>query len=1480
MASYAEEIPNNEIWYTSNDGQVINPHESDVFGANIVSNTYENGRGIIKFDGNVTSVGDYAFACCGGLTSIRLPNTVTEIGYDAFEDCQFTSFIIPNSVKQIRASAFNKNPITGITIPESVIDLSSGAFEGCFELNSIVVEEGNTIYDSRDNSNAIFHTGDNILFTACNNTQIPKDFNGEISFDAWRCVSKPIYDDETFFFPGAVDGEYSIPDGIKTIYSQAFYGREDLTKINIPQSVQNIGERAFAGCANLTSFDITSNKGVSIDYVAFGYCENLSSVVLPDSAHLKADAFSNCPNLSYVQIPASVQGIGCVFCNCPKLETAGPIGGGYNIEFGWTEALPDHALQDCNSLKSVKIPNTVKSIGSAAFSWCSNLESIVVEDGNWKYDSRDNCNAIIETETNTILQCCKNTILPNDVENVGDGVLDGIEPNAPLYNNILFLNMPRNYEGAYTVPEGIRTISDGAFWGCGRMTSIVLPQSATNIGYAAFYNCSELQTIIVDENNPRYVSYNNALIEKGSNVLIRGCSSSIIPNGITFIGDYAFNDCKDLTQIFIPKSVTGIGREAFGNCPLKSIIVDWTTPISLSDDIGFWECPVSEITLYVPTGTKSLYENALVWKDFGTIIELNNALTLGTNDVLHGSQVTIPVNMKNVDEISAVQFDLYLPKGITIAQDEDGYDMVEIAGRSTIKKHNTIETSAQADGAIRVMCASSKNATFDGNEGAILNITFNVADVMKRGTYDIIMRNITLSTAESEGFEQKMYVGALNVYDYEQGDVSEDYKVNVVDYTTMKDIIDGAITDGIKVQLADFNGNGSVNAEDQSALAEKILVFPAEENEEPEDNPYYDNMLVLDETIGFTGNQMTLPVSLTNSSSISAVQFDIILPTGITLAKDDDDNAIISLSGRTTAEAHNTIKTFTLEEGCVRVLCASTANDAFSGNNGKILSLTLNVDKGMTEGDYLFKIKNVAMSSPSSECFEQQFFKSAVKVSSYEMGDLNKDRSINVVDYTAMVDMIMHPETSKFPLELADFDSNGKVDVVDITALTTKIMHVASNTAKARMASRKNATSAVNRLSLIPFTITPGEEKEISLHMYNDDAISAYQTDIVLPEGLEIVKEDDYYMVEVATRTTYKRHNTMEAEMLTDGSIRLMCASSKNATFDGNEGEVAVITVKASELLEPGLYDITLKNTTLSTADSQGFDPESCETSILVGSPEIASAALHGDYTADAISELNTALASNAVLSAIDFTEATSVDATTEIKTGNKNLLVYVTDGTSVKNSQNVVEGDECESLVLTDGYNFAVPKAFTATSASYSRTAPAAYGTIVLPFVPTTSGAEFYELTGAGTTSLEFQKTVSPMAGTPYLYSATSDDLTAANAEVAVSEAGRVTASGWTMWGTYSKKVFNAEDNVYAVSEGKLYHNTGTLTMNPFRAYFTGSAPGASMSINIDGTTVIGTIENGELTSDNTAYNLAGQKVGKSYKGIVITNGRKEIRK
>ena len=94
---HAEEIPNNEIWYTSSDGKVVTPI-SDAFGASIISNTYSNGKGVIKFDNSVTSIGDWAFYDCTGLTSINIPNSVTSIGSYAFYGCYFSSFVNNSSL--------------------------------------------------------------------------------------------------------------------------------------------------------------------------------------------------------------------------------------------------------------------------------------------------------------------------------------------------------------------------------------------------------------------------------------------------------------------------------------------------------------------------------------------------------------------------------------------------------------------------------------------------------------------------------------------------------------------------------------------------------------------------------------------------------------------------------------------------------------------------------------------------------------------------------------------------------------------------------------------------------------------------------------------------------------------------------------------------------------------------------------------------------------------------------------------------------------------------------------------------------------------------------------------------------------------------------------------------------------------------------------------------------------------------------------
>ena len=129
----------NEIWYTSTDGNIVTPYYEDIFDANIVSNIYENGKGIITFDGPVTSIGNNAFYNCTSLTSVTIPESVTSIGMNAFSNCtSLTSVIIPDSVTMIVATTFQYcSSLTSITIPDSVTIIGDRAFYGCTSLTSV-----------------------------------------------------------------------------------------------------------------------------------------------------------------------------------------------------------------------------------------------------------------------------------------------------------------------------------------------------------------------------------------------------------------------------------------------------------------------------------------------------------------------------------------------------------------------------------------------------------------------------------------------------------------------------------------------------------------------------------------------------------------------------------------------------------------------------------------------------------------------------------------------------------------------------------------------------------------------------------------------------------------------------------------------------------------------------------------------------------------------------------------------------------------------------------------------------------------------------------------------------------------------------------------------------------------------------------------------------------------------------------------------
>ena len=351
-------------------------------------------------------------------------------------------------------------------------------------------------------------------------------------------------------------------------------------------SVTSIGEYAFYNCKDLTSVNIP-NSVTAIESSAFESCSSLASITIPNSVTTIGDeVFSGCTGLTSVTIPNSVTTIG------------------------------DEVFISCTGLTSVTIGKGVTTIGDGAFFNCPSLESIIIEYDNFVYDSRDNSNAIIETETSTLITGCKNTVIPVSVTAIGDGAFCGCSGLTSI-----------------TIPNSITTIGEGAFFGCTGLTSITIPKSVTKIGDGIF-TATGLETIIVENSNPVYDSRNNgnAIIETKTNTLIAGCKNTVIPGSVTTINDFAFFLCPGLTSIVIPNSVTSIGECAFYGCTgLTSIISLIEEPFEIEDDVFEmaddvpWDYEITSefttATLYVPTGTKAKYESTPAWNMFTNIVE-------------------------------------------------------------------------------------------------------------------------------------------------------------------------------------------------------------------------------------------------------------------------------------------------------------------------------------------------------------------------------------------------------------------------------------------------------------------------------------------------------------------------------------------------------------------------------------------------------------------------------------------------------------------------------------------------------------------------------------------------------------------------------------------------------------------------------------------------------------------------------------------
>ena len=606
-------------------GQLTIPQSVTSIGDAAFYNCY-GFTGPLTIPNSLTSINNGTFEYCTGFTSLSIPNTVTSIGPSAFFGCQGLggSLIIPNSVSSIGSIAFRNcyNLTSLFVFAEAPPTMGTNAFAGfyvplhvpCESVDAYQTAEGwsdfsqiigmclpGTITVAVDPSEGGEVTGAGSYEIGSNCTVIATPNNG-YGFAYWTENGNVVSDDAIYSF--IVTGERLLTAHFVLLEGNIVFVDPFVKEICIYYWDTNYdGELSYEEAAAVTNLYWAFSMMPITSFDELQYFTGLTAI--------EDEEFQYCESLVSIMIPNSVTSIA------------------------------NNAFFDCRSLQSIFIPKSVTSIGIFAFSNCDVLQQIMVHPDNIVYDSRNECNAIIETSTNTLMIGCVTTIIPDSVTTIGDYA----------FNNC-------RGSGSLIIPDAVTSIGEGAFNCCSGFTSVTFGNSVTTIGNHAFCGCTGLTAVYYSGDISQWCSI--SLEDEESNPLSNAHNLYInnslltelaIPENVTAINQYAFYKATCLTgSLTIPNTVTSIGDAAFYGCTGFTGNLALPSSVTSIGEATFCGCTGFTGDLTIPNAVISIGNSAFSRCSGFTTLTIGNSVTSigifafsgcsGLTDLTIGNSVT------------------------------------------------------------------------------------------------------------------------------------------------------------------------------------------------------------------------------------------------------------------------------------------------------------------------------------------------------------------------------------------------------------------------------------------------------------------------------------------------------------------------------------------------------------------------------------------------------------------------------------------------------------------------------------------------------------------------------------------------------------------------------------------------------------------------------------------------------------------------